>query len=81
MLAKSPLRPTTSNFIFQLCTCGYGPYETCSLMRGWTCLLKLVMVLASAVIFKAEPRGTHDHVLLSQIRDSPNVEGRGNVFT
>jgi hypothetical protein len=25
-------------------------------------------------------RGTHDHILLSQIRDSPNLEGQVPVF-
>jgi hypothetical protein len=28
-----------------------------------------------------EFRGTHDHILLSQIRDSPNLEGQVPVFT
>jgi hypothetical protein len=35
-LATSPLRVTTSIFIFQLNTCGYGPYITSSLTRGWS---------------------------------------------
>jgi hypothetical protein len=35
VLATSPLmRVTTSNFIFQLNTCGYSPYVTSSLTRG-----------------------------------------------
>jgi hypothetical protein len=33
-LATSPLRLTTSNFIFQLNTWGYSPYVTSSLMKG-----------------------------------------------
>jgi hypothetical protein len=33
VLATSPLRLTTSNFIFQLNTCGYRPYVTSSLIR------------------------------------------------
>jgi hypothetical protein len=32
--------------------------------------------LASAVILKSESRGTHDHILLFQIWDSPNLEGQ-----
>jgi hypothetical protein len=36
--------------------------------------------LASAVIFRSESRRTHDHILLSQIRDSPNMEGQIPVF-
>jgi hypothetical protein len=34
VLATSHLIPTTCNFIFQLNTCGYGPYVTSSL-EGW----------------------------------------------
>jgi hypothetical protein len=36
ILATSPLRLTTSNFIFQLNTCGYSPYVKSSLTRGWS---------------------------------------------
>jgi hypothetical protein len=35
ILATSPLRLTTSSFIFQLNTCGYTPYVTTSPTRGW----------------------------------------------
>jgi hypothetical protein len=80
VLATSPLRPTTSTFIFQLNTCGYSPYETSSLTRGWVFRLQLLLGLASAVILMFESRGTHDHILLSQIRDSPNLEGQVPVF-
>jgi hypothetical protein len=38
------------------------------------------MVLASAIILRSEWRGTHDHILLSQIRDSPNLEDQIPVF-
>jgi hypothetical protein len=34
---------------------------------------------ASAVIFRSESRGTHQ-LLLSQFRDSPNLEGQVSVF-
>jgi hypothetical protein len=37
VLATSPLRLTTSTFIFQLNTCCYSPYITSSLMRGRVC--------------------------------------------
>jgi hypothetical protein len=40
-------------------------------MRGWVCRLQLLLVLASLVILRSECRGTHDYILLSQIRDSP----------
>jgi hypothetical protein len=80
VLVTSPLWLATSNFIFQLNTYGYNPYETSSLARGWVCHLQLLLVLASAVILTSESRGTHDHLLLSQIRDSPNLEGQDPVF-
>jgi hypothetical protein len=40
----------------------------------------LLLVLASAVIFRSESRGTHDHILLSQIQDPLNLEGQVPVF-
>jgi hypothetical protein len=38
VLATSPLRLTTRIFIFQLNTCGYSPYVTSSLTRGWAAI-------------------------------------------
>jgi hypothetical protein len=73
VLVTSPLRLTTSNFIFQPSTCGYSPYVTSSLTRGWVSRLQLLLVLASVVILRSESRGTHDHNLLSQTRDSHNL--------
>jgi hypothetical protein len=49
-------------------------------MRGWVCRFQLLLALASAVILRSESSGTHDHILLSQIRDSPNLEGQVPVF-
>jgi hypothetical protein len=43
VLATSPLRPTTRIFIFQLNTCGYSPYVTSCLTRGWVCRLQLLL--------------------------------------
>jgi hypothetical protein len=43
-------------------------------------LLQLLLVLASAVILGSDPRETRDHILLSQFRDSPNLEGQVPVF-
>jgi hypothetical protein len=80
ILATSPLGLMTSNFIFQLNTCGYSPHVTSSLTRSWVCPLQLLLVLASAVILMSEPRGSHDHILLSQIRDSPNLEDLVPIF-
>jgi hypothetical protein len=42
--------------------------------------LQLLLVLASAVILGSESRGTYDHILLSQIRDFPNLEDQVPVF-
>jgi hypothetical protein len=67
----------TSNFIFQRNTCSYSPYVTFSLTRGWVCHLQLLLVLASAVILRSKSCRTHDHILLSQIRDSPQPGGPG----
>jgi hypothetical protein len=39
-----------------------------------------MLVLASAVILMSEPRGTHDNILLFQIRNSSNLEGQVQVF-
>jgi hypothetical protein len=73
VLETSPLRLKTCNSIFQLNTCGYSPYVTSPLTRGWVSRLQLLLVLASAIILKSESRGAHDHILLSRIRDSPNL--------
>jgi hypothetical protein len=80
VLATSSLRITTSNFIFQLNTCYYNPYVTSFLTRGWVCRLQLLPVLTSAIILRPESHGTHNHILLSQIRDCFNLEGPIPVF-
>jgi hypothetical protein len=79
VLAPSPFRPSTALF-FQLNTCGHSPYVISSITRKWVCRLEMLLALASAVILRSESRGTHDHILLSQIRDSPNLEGQVPVF-
>jgi hypothetical protein len=61
---------------FQLNTCGHSPYITSTLTRGWVCRLQSLLGLASAVIPRSECRGTHDHILESQIPDSWNLEGQ-----
>jgi hypothetical protein len=48
-----------------------SPYVTSTLTRGWVCRLHLLLALASAVILESESRGSHEHILLSQLRDSP----------
>jgi hypothetical protein len=80
VFASSPLRLTTNIYFFRLNTCGHSPYVTFSLTRRWVYRLQLLLVLASSVILGSESRGTHDHILLSQIRDSPNLGGQVHVF-
>jgi hypothetical protein len=65
---------------FLLNTCCYSPYVTSSLTRGWVCRLQLLLAIASAVIHGSGSCGTH-HILLSQIRDSRNLEGQVPVLT
>jgi hypothetical protein len=50
------------------------------LTRGRVCHLQFLVSLDSAVILGSESRGTHDHILLSQIRDSTNLEGQVPAF-
>jgi hypothetical protein len=59
----------------RVCWCG-----ALSLTRERVCHLQLLLVLASAVILVSESSGTLDQILLSQIRDSPNLEGEVPVF-
>jgi hypothetical protein len=66
--------------LFLLNTSGNSPYITSPLTRGWVCRLQLMLVLASAVILRSESRGTHNHILLSHMRDSPNLEAQIHVI-
>jgi hypothetical protein len=78
-LGDKPLE-THDQYFFQLNTWGYNPYVTSSLTRGWMCRLQLLLTLASAVILRSESDGAHDHILLFQIRVSPNLDGQVPVF-
>jgi hypothetical protein len=40
----------------------------------------LLLALASLIILRYESRGIHDHILLSQIRDSTNLEDHVPVY-
>jgi hypothetical protein len=75
-LATSPLRPKTRIFIFKLNTCGYSSYTTSCLTRGWVWCLQVFLALASAVIIRSQSRRTHEHFLLSRIRDSRTWSSR-----
>jgi hypothetical protein len=78
VLATSPLRLKISNFICQPNICDYSLHVTSSLTRGWS--LQLLLIFASAVILRSESLGTHDHISLSLIRDSRNLEGQVPVY-
>jgi hypothetical protein len=73
-LATSSASLTTSNFNFQLKIFCHSPYVTSSLRRGCVYPLQFLLVLASVVILRSESSGTHNHILLPQIRDSPNLK-------
>jgi hypothetical protein len=79
-LGYKPLETHDQHFSFPTDTCCHGPYATSPLKRRWVCNLQLLLVLASAVILGSESRGTHVHILLSQFRDSPNLEDQVPVF-
>jgi hypothetical protein len=55
-------------------------WDTLSLTRGRVYRLQLLLALASAVTLGSESRGTCVYILLSQTRDSPNLESEVNVF-
>jgi hypothetical protein len=65
----------THDQIFQLNTCLHRPYVPSTMTRGWVCSLQLLLALSSAVI-----PTSGSHILLSQIRDSPNLEAQVPVF-
>jgi hypothetical protein len=72
--------PLTVLLLPYLNTCSYSPYVTSSLTRGWVCRLQLLLGFARAVILRSESCGSHNHILQSQIRDSPNLQGQIPVF-
>jgi hypothetical protein len=59
----------------RVCWCGVP-----SLTRGRVCCLQLLLDLASAVILGSVSCETHDHILMSQIWEFPNLEGQVPVF-
>jgi hypothetical protein len=79
-LGNKPLETHDHKFFFRLNTCYHSPYVTSSLTRGWVCCLQLLLALTKVVILRSASRGTDDHILLSLIRDSPNLEDQVPVF-
>jgi hypothetical protein len=71
VLEQSNLLGLTTRSLLLSDSCGFRWFGTPSLMRGRVCRLQLLLALASAVIFGSESCRTHDHILLSQIRDFP----------
>jgi hypothetical protein len=59
-------------FFYQLNPSSHSSYVTSTLTRGWVCHLQ------STVILRSKSHGTHDHILVSQIRDSPHPGGPGS---
>jgi hypothetical protein len=77
--ATRPLRITTSKFFLTEYLLSYSLHNVLSDERtGLT--FTIGAGLASAVILRSESRGAHDHILLSQIQDSSNLEGQAPVF-
>jgi hypothetical protein len=77
---QAPWYSRPAIFCFQLQSCGHSPNATSSLTRGWVYRSQLLLGLANAVILRSESRGTHDHILLPQIRGSSNLEDQVPVF-
>jgi hypothetical protein len=78
VLATRPLRLTST--FFHLNTWLHSSYVTSSLTRGLVCRLQMLLALASTVILRSDSRGTRDRILLSQILNSPNLEGQVPIF-
>jgi hypothetical protein len=79
-LGANSLEAHDQRYFFQLNPSGHIPSVTSSLTGRWVCRLHLLLIFASAVILRSESRGTHDSILLPQIRDSPNLDGQIPVF-
>jgi hypothetical protein len=80
VLATNPLRLMTNNFIFQPDTCGYSLHVTYSLTRRWYVVYNWCWSSPARSLFRSEFHGIHDHISLSQIWDSPNLEDQVPVL-
>jgi hypothetical protein len=77
-LGVKPHLGPKNRFLLLSESCGFVDVPSPTKWR--VCRLQWLLVLASAVILGPESRGTYDHILLSQIRDSSNLEGQVPVF-
>jgi uncharacterized CHY-type Zn-finger protein len=84
VLATRPLRLATSNFIFQLNTCGYCPYVTSSLTRGWVSFT-IEAQYRPSVCLGDKLLGTHEphkkHRFQQLFHYYMCIRCRGSVFT
>jgi hypothetical protein len=78
LVSSAHLGPKT-RFLMLSDSCGFRDVGHLLWGEG-VCRLQLLMALASAVILGSEFRDTNGHILLSQIRDSPNLKGQVPIF-
>jgi hypothetical protein len=76
VLATNPLTRTTRNFFSNLTLAVIANIKHHRWWEGGSVVYNCSWVLASAVILRSESRGTHDHILMSQIRDGPTWKAR-----
>jgi hypothetical protein len=65
-----------ARILFWLNICSHSLHVTSSLARGWVCCLQLLLALASPFILRSKSCRTQNHILLSQIWGSPNLEAK-----
>jgi hypothetical protein len=73
---KPPVWGLRSDFCYCQAVAGLLMLDALSDERT-VCRLQLQLAFVSAFILKSESCGTHDRILVSQIRDSSNLEGQG----
>jgi hypothetical protein len=76
---QAPIWGPRPNFYYSQTVAGLLMWSALS-DEGLGLSLQLLLALASAVILGSEFRGTHNHILLPQIRGSPNLEGQVPIF-
>jgi hypothetical protein len=69
-----------TRFVLLSDSCVFVDVGVPSLMREQVCSLQLLLGLASTIILGSESHRTHDHILLSKIWDTPNLESQVPLF-